>query len=298
MRFYASFPLRTHEGHVIGTVCAFDSEPIELTPEKQDLLEDLAAQASTHLQLLGLASDLGTAATEDELTGVANRLILNDRLTHLLARQRRHEEVLVVAALDMERFKDINDVLGHAAGDTVLRAVARRLADSVRAEDLVARVGGDEFVVAAELAPDGISPEEFAAAARRCRQRAAGDRGRPDAQAHGDGGDRRRRAGRRGGGDARSRRRGDVRQQGRGQPRLKNSLTSATQRSRCGLEDEVPGAVDARPAREPGISRSKPVRRRDRRELVLGAPEQQRRHAQLAELARRTEPSFSKSIER
>ena len=162
VRFYAAFPLRTQDGLVFGTLCAFDPEPIEIDRQQRELLEDLATHASTHLQLLGIAHGLDSRVTEDELTGVANRLILNDRLTHLLARQRRHDQVLVVAAVDMERFHDINDVLGNEAGDTVLRAVARRLADSVRAEDLVARVGGDEFVVAAELDPGGISPEDFA----------------------------------------------------------------------------------------------------------------------------------------
>ena len=162
VRFYASVPLRTQGGEIIGTVCAFDERPIELPPEVAALLEDLAAQATTHLDLMALVSELGTAATRDSLTGVANRLILNDRLQHHLARRRRHEEFLIVAAVDLDGFKEVNHRFGRAAGDAVLRETARRLAACVRAEDTVARLGGDEFIVAAELGIDGLPPERFA----------------------------------------------------------------------------------------------------------------------------------------
>jgi diguanylate cyclase (GGDEF)-like protein len=162
VRFYASVPLRTQGGEIIGTVCAFDEEPIELPPEGAGLLEDLAMQATTHLDLMALVSELGDAATQDSLTGAANRLILNDRLAHHLARRRRHGEFLVVAAVDIDRFKAVNDRYGHAAGDAVLREAARRLAASVRAEDTVARVGGDEFIVVAELGVDGLPADSFA----------------------------------------------------------------------------------------------------------------------------------------
>ena len=163
VRFYASVPLRTQGGEIIGTVCAFDERPIELPPGVADLLEDLAAQATTHLDLMALVSELGTAATSDSLTGVANRLILNDRLERHLARRRRHGEFLVVTAVDLDGFKEVNDRYGHAAGDAVLREAARRLSSCVRSEDTVARVGGDEFVVVAELGMDGLPPERFAA---------------------------------------------------------------------------------------------------------------------------------------
>ncbi len=167
VRFYAAVPMRTLGGDVIGTVCAFDTVERSLEPKAMRLLDDIAIQAVTHLELMQLVGDLGAAATKDELTGAANRLILGDRLAHHLARLDRHEHRLIVAAIDLDGFKQVNDTLGHAAGDVVLREVVRRLASCVREEDLVARVGGDEFVVAAEIANDAIGLGAFAGRLRR-----------------------------------------------------------------------------------------------------------------------------------
>ncbi|SEI76507.1 PAS domain S-box-containing protein/diguanylate cyclase (GGDEF) domain-containing protein [Allopseudospirillum japonicum] len=83
----------------------------------------------------------------DELTGLANRRLLNDRLQQALSQARKHEAMLAVLFLDLDLFKRINDSLGHASGDQVLRRVARRLQDAVGTEDSVARLGGDEFVI-------------------------------------------------------------------------------------------------------------------------------------------------------
>jgi diguanylate cyclase (GGDEF)-like protein/PAS domain S-box-containing protein len=87
------------------------------------------------------------AALHDPLTSLPNRTLALDRLAHALARRRREGINVAVLALDLDRFKLINDSVGHAAGDTVLLALAPRLAAAVRATDTVARIGGDEFVV-------------------------------------------------------------------------------------------------------------------------------------------------------
>jgi len=87
----------------------------------------------------------------DALTGLPNRLLLSDRLTVALHRAERFKEGLAVLMVDLDRFKQINDVYGHQAGDKVLTVIAKRLADSVRLTDTVARIGGDEFIV---LLPD------------------------------------------------------------------------------------------------------------------------------------------------
>jgi diguanylate cyclase (GGDEF)-like protein len=81
----------------------------------------------------------------DALTGLPNRILLNDRLRRTLARPRN--EGVAVLCLDLDRFKDLNDTLGHPVGDALLKAVAERLRNCVRDEDTVARWGGDEFVV-------------------------------------------------------------------------------------------------------------------------------------------------------
>lgn len=94
--------------------------------------------------------ELAHQATHDSLTGLANRVLLSDRLDGALARARRSGEPLAVYFCDLDRFKEINDRFGHHIGDDVLRIVAGRITDTVRAEDTAARLGGDEFVVIAE----------------------------------------------------------------------------------------------------------------------------------------------------
>lgn len=86
----------------------------------------------------------------DVLTGIPNRYLFGDRLDEAIARERRHEDMMALLYLDLDDFKPINDQLGHAFGDKVLVAIARRLRDSVRVSDTVARVGGDEFLVILE----------------------------------------------------------------------------------------------------------------------------------------------------
>ena len=105
-------------------------------------------------------------AFHDPLTGLPNRLLLLDRLAQALARLARHPSTVGVIYLDIDRFRVINDSLGHAAGDQLLLAVATRLAGLVRLEDTLARTGGDEFVVLCEgLADDA---EAVAVADRIC----------------------------------------------------------------------------------------------------------------------------------
>lgn len=86
-------------------------------------------------------------AYHDHLTGLPNRLLLNDRLDQALAMGRRHSYLVAVLFLDIDRFKVINDTLGHALGDELIKAAAERLRKQLRGTDTVARLGGDEFTV-------------------------------------------------------------------------------------------------------------------------------------------------------
>ena len=152
VRFYAAVPLRVGGGVAVGTLCAFDTESHELTDEQVARLEDIAELVRTHLELVRLATDLGRAATLDPLTGAVNRVIFDDRVAQALARRRRRGTATVVAVIDIDAFKQINDAYGHQHGDAALQWLAERMQNGLRGEDTVGRLGGDEFGVVAEIA--------------------------------------------------------------------------------------------------------------------------------------------------
>ena len=103
-------------------------------------------------------------AHHDSLTDLPNRGFFSDMLNQMLAQAKRYDRQLAVLFLDLDRFKLINDTLGHDAGDELLKEVARRLTDAVRESDIVARLGGDEFVV---LLPEQCDQDSLVIVARR-----------------------------------------------------------------------------------------------------------------------------------
>mgnify|MGYP003631188734 CR=1 FL=1 len=117
--------VRDNEGDLVSYVCFF-----------VDISERKASEAR-----------IESLAYYDALTGLANRTLFQDRLRSALQQAERRDEWVAVLFLDLDRFKPINDTLGHAAGDAMLKEVARRLRDCVRESDTVARMGGDEFTM-------------------------------------------------------------------------------------------------------------------------------------------------------
>jgi diguanylate cyclase (GGDEF)-like protein/PAS domain S-box-containing protein len=128
-------PIHDRRGHVTGAVMVF---------------HDVSAARA-------LSARMSYLAQHDSLTDLPNRILLKDRLTQSMSLAQRHRQKLAVLYLDVDRFKHINDSLGHAIGDRVLQSVAQRLLVSVRSSDTVSRHGGDEFVI---LLADAVHAED------------------------------------------------------------------------------------------------------------------------------------------
>ncbi|EXI79013.1 MAG: Cyclic di-GMP phosphodiesterase Gmr [Candidatus Accumulibacter appositus] len=123
--YFTAAPLRGADGRAIGAV---------------ETLQDISKQKHYEVQLEALAR-------HDSLTGLANRMVLEERLSLALSQAARHKRMLALAFLDLDHFKPINDAMGHAVGDALLVELAKRLRAMVRTADTVARIGGDEFVI-------------------------------------------------------------------------------------------------------------------------------------------------------
>jgi len=113
-------------------------------------------------ELKAREAEISARARNDALTGLPDRGVLEDRLEHALQRMRRTGHRIGLLFVDLDRFKQINDHYGHAAGDSVLKGVASRLVESVRAADTVGRLGGDEFLVILESVSDADSAQGVA----------------------------------------------------------------------------------------------------------------------------------------
>jgi len=160
-------PLYSSE-EFLGVVAADYREPVRpgvgTDPEVHQRLTGLADQTVTALLNARLLEQVGHLAWHDPLTGLPNRRLLQDRVDQELERARRVGQNSSLFFLDLDRFKHVNDTLGHRSGDELLHQVARRLLGAVRRQDTVARLGGDEFAV---LLPGVAEPGVVAQLAER-----------------------------------------------------------------------------------------------------------------------------------
>ncbi len=158
-----------HEGRLLGALSVNTYDPAKkFTYEDAEVLEMLAGIASAVLASLERTTQLAAAnqelqqardeahhqALHDGLTGLPNRTLLVDRLQQAILLAERDATGLGLLVMDLDRFKDVNDTLGHHTGDELLQQVATRLRQVVRASDTVARMGGDEFAIVLPAAGD------------------------------------------------------------------------------------------------------------------------------------------------
>ena len=142
-----AWPILDHAGAISGVLTARPKEPRAPSSEERELLETAARLAALAHEHSAMASRLTHQAHHDALTGLPNRVLLEDRLTQSLAQAKRNQQQVALLFVDLDGFKGVNDTLGHAAGDILLKQVAARLAWAVRASDTLARMGGDEFAL-------------------------------------------------------------------------------------------------------------------------------------------------------
>jgi diguanylate cyclase (GGDEF)-like protein len=184
-RMYTASNLRSADGLCLGTLCVLDTAPRTLAPAQAQALERLARQATAlielraHRRLLADAlAAMDTLATVDELTGLANRRVLVERLAQEVERARRFGLPLSVVLIDLDQFKDVNAMHGHAVGDEVLRNVGRQIRNHVRQLDLAGLLAGEQFC----LVLPGTPPAGGLQVAQSLRQTIAGYVHRCDAQ--------------------------------------------------------------------------------------------------------------------
>ena len=140
IRFYAGCPIKVANGSRIGTLCIIDREPRDFSVEDEELLKDLAAMVEQELTAVQLA-------TLDEITSLTNRRGFMGVANKILSLCVRNQIPATLAFIDLNNFKSINDKHGHAEGDRALIDFSQQLATAFRSSDVVARIGGDEFVV-------------------------------------------------------------------------------------------------------------------------------------------------------
>ena len=142
-----ALPLLDSDSKVIGSLLAAAREPFADSDAVLIAARAVAGRLAQAVELERALDQSRAKGLQDSLTGLPNRLLFNDRLDITLREAHRTGEMFAVLFVDLDRFKTVNDSLGHGVGDELLLAVAGRLSAAVRGSDTVARYAGDEFIV-------------------------------------------------------------------------------------------------------------------------------------------------------
>lgn len=142
-----STPICTSQKNVLGTFALYSKETRRPTEHEMKLVALATHVAGIAVERKRVDDRIHFMAHHDDLTGLPNRAFLKERMAKILDQARRNNRKVTVAYIDLDNFKEINDTSGHAAGDEVLKETATRMANCVRASDMVVRLGGDEFLV-------------------------------------------------------------------------------------------------------------------------------------------------------
>ncbi|GEM_PF-663581 len=146
-----TMPILSQTGMALGALVALSPSTEALDDQIRMVLHEMAQIAAIGFEQSKLFDQLLEKAQYDPLTGLPNRLLLDDRIQQLIHDAERHDHSVAALMIDLDEFKLVNDTLGHAAGDQLLYQVGERLSRAMRASDTIARFGGDEFVVVVPL---------------------------------------------------------------------------------------------------------------------------------------------------
>ena len=149
-------PLKSHKGTIGALVLKSYPGGVCYNERDQELLQFVSTQIATVIERQQMQARLQHMAQYDQLTDLPNRGLLYDRLKAALASARREQSQLALLFIDLDKFKQVNDTLGHGMGDLLLQETASRLTRCIRESDTVARIGGDEFVI---LLQEPLLPE-------------------------------------------------------------------------------------------------------------------------------------------
>lgn len=151
---YLGYPIKWHDGEIFGTLCALDSKTRTFDSHQQGLMALMKEMIEDDLKLIHLNSELLTLSNRDYLTNIYNRRYAFEQLKLLSSEKKRFDEEYSIIIMDLDAFKQVNDLYGHQKGDELLIYFTNLIQKSIRDIDIFCRLGGDEFMIIAKKTLD------------------------------------------------------------------------------------------------------------------------------------------------